>query len=94
VPRGASDLDVNLALSGLPVVAHLSDPSGEPVANDLNQHPGSTGDTKVTDSGLQIVHANPVPGVYQLTLELLNPVQGDVVLPQPFSGVVAPGGVV
>jgi len=92
VPRGASDLDVNLALSGLPVVAHLSDPSGEPVANDLNQHPGSTGDTKVTDSGLQIVHADPVPGVYQLTLELLNPVQGDVVLPQPFSGVVALDG--
>jgi hypothetical protein len=89
VPSGAHDLDVNLNLSGKAAVAHLSDPSGEPVANDLNQRP--SGDATVTDSGLQIVHANPVPGVYQLTLELLNPVSGDT-LPLPYSGVVALDG--
>jgi len=89
VPAGARDLDVNLDLSGKAVVAHLSDPSGEPVANDLNQH--LSGAATVTDSGLQIVHANPVPGVYQLTLELLNPVSGDA-LPLPFSGSVALNG--
>jgi hypothetical protein len=89
VPSGARDLDVNLNLSGKAAVAHLSDPSGEPVANDLNQRP--SGDATVTDSGLQIVHANPVPGVWQLTIELLNPVSGDT-LPLPFSGVVGLDG--
>jgi hypothetical protein len=88
VPRGATDLDVNISVPGQSpngIVAHLSDPSGEPVANDLNQRPSGNG--VVTDNGLQIVHANPVPGVWQLTVELMNPV-GGALLPQPFSGSV------
>jgi hypothetical protein len=92
VPRGASDLDVNLTVPGASpngIVAHLSDPSGEPVANDLNQRP--SGAATVTDNGLQIVHANPVPGVWQLTVELMNPV-GGAPLPQPFSGSVTLNG--
>jgi hypothetical protein len=92
VPSGAADLDVNLAVTGTPpnaVMAHLSDPSGEPVANDLNQHP--SGNATVTDSGLQIVHANPVSGVYRLTLELTNPISG-ATLPQQFTGSVILNG--
>lgn len=39
---GATDLDVNHSVPGASangIAAHLSDPSGEPVANDLNQRP-------------------------------------------------------
>ncbi len=89
VPAGARDLDVSLAQSGTPanpVVAHLSDPSGEPIDTTLNQRQDSSG--TVVDNGLQIEHANPVPGVWQLTVELENPVAG-AALPQHFSGVVA-----
>lgn len=89
VPSGARDLTVDLRLSGLPansVVAHLSDPTGEPIATDRNERP--VGDASVTDTGLQVVHAEPITGRWQLTLELLNPVAG-AALPQTFTGAVS-----
>jgi len=88
VPAGAKDLDVNLALSGTPpnqVIAHLSDPSGEPVATDTSYQPSGTA-TKAYP-GLQVVHSRPVAGRYQLTVELLNPVSG-APLPQTYRGSV------
>jgi len=88
VPAGAKDLDVNLALSGTPpnqVIAHLFDPSGEPVATDTSYQPSGTA-TKAYP-GLQVVHARPVAGRYQLTVELLNPVSG-APLPQTYRGSV------
>jgi hypothetical protein len=90
VPRGAKDFDVTVKTTGtpsLPIVAHLSDPNGEATATDLNQRPGS-GSSVVTDRGVQIIHANPVPGRWQLTLELANPVAG-AALPQTFTGTAA-----
>ena len=85
VPGGARDLTVDVGLSGTPanaVVAHLVDPTGEPVATDRNERPVGTG--SVTDTGVQVVHARPVAGRWQLTLELLNPVTG-AALPQTFT---------
>ncbi len=83
VPAGAKDLDVDASVSGTPsnhIIAHLSGPTGEPV---------STGRNILTDgssySGLQLVHANPQPGRYQLTLELENQSSG-AALPQTFTG--------
>jgi hypothetical protein len=93
VPRGAKDFDVTVTTTGtpaLPIVAHLSDPNGEPTATDLNQRPGSGGSV-VTDRGVQIIHANPVPGRWRLTVELMNPVQG-AALPQTFTGTAALNG--
>jgi hypothetical protein len=90
VPPGAKDLDVTVKTSGtpaLPIIAHLSDPNGEPTATDPNQRPQSDG-TVVTDSGVQIVHAHPVAGRWQLTVELENPVAG-AALPQTFTGTAA-----
>jgi hypothetical protein len=87
VPRGAKDFDVTVQTTGtpaLPIIAHLSDPNGEPTATDLNQRP-QAGGTVVTDRGVQIVHTDPVPGRWQLTLELENPVAG-AALPQTFTG--------
>jgi hypothetical protein len=74
VPAHAPSLTIALALAGLPanqVIAHLSDPSGEPISTVMNQHP--SGASIVIDAGLQIVHAQPRAGVWQLTLELANP---------------------
>lgn len=74
VPKGADAINMTLALAGAPlneVTAHLSDPTGEPVSTVVNQHPSGT--ATVTDPGLQIIHANPMPGRWQLTLELVNP---------------------
>ncbi len=94
VPAGARDLDVTLTLGGTPaseVVAHLSDPSGEPVDTVLNTDPTTYDPTQpapVTSNGLQIEHANPVAGVWQLTVELANPVAG-AALPQAYHGTVA-----
>ena len=88
VPAGAKDLDVNLALSGVPanqVIAHLSDPSGEPVSTDTSYQPA--GKTTKAYPGLQIVHSRPVAGRYQLTVELINPVSG-APLPQSYRGSV------
>jgi hypothetical protein len=89
VPQGARDLDVTVTLSGTPanpIVAHLSDPNGEPLNTISNQR--TSGSTTVTDRGVQIQHANPMPGIWQLTLELLNPVSG-ATLPQAYRGTVA-----
>ncbi len=94
VPAGARDLDVNLRLTGTPaneIVAHLSDPSGEPVDTLLNTDPTTYDPSKpnpVISNGLQIIHANPAAGVWQLTLELANPVAG-AALPQAYRGSVA-----
>jgi hypothetical protein len=74
VPSGAAALNLKLDLAGAPVnsvVAHLSDPAGEPVATVLNQHAG--GPDTVLDPGIQIIHAKPRPGRWRLTLELVNP---------------------
>ncbi|MCW2539362.1 MAG: Serine protease, in family [Frankiales bacterium] len=74
VPAHAPSLNIALSLAGVPanqVVAHLADPSGEPISTVLNQRP--TGTSTTTDPGLQIVHANPRAGIWQLTLELANP---------------------
>jgi hypothetical protein len=74
VPKGADAINMTLALAGAPlneVTAHLSDPTGEPVSTVVNQH--QSGSDTVTDAGLQIVHINPMPGRWQLTLELVNP---------------------
>jgi hypothetical protein len=90
VPRGARDFDVTITTTGspaLPIVAHLSDPNGEPTATDLNQRPESGGSV-VTDRGVQLIHANPVPGRWRLTVELANPVAG-AALPQTFTGTAA-----
>ena len=92
VPAGAKDLTVDLALSGTPanqVIAHLSDPSGEPVSTDTSYLPSPTGSTAY--SGLEQVHARPVPGRYQLTVELLNPISG-AALPQSYRGTVRLNG--
>lgn len=83
VPAGAKDLDVNATIAGVPanqIIAHLSDPSGEPVSTGRNDLPDGS-----SYSGLQLVHANPVPGRYELTLELQNQSSG-AALPQTFSG--------
>ncbi len=88
VPAGARDLDVNVGVSGVPanqLVAHLSDPSGEPVSTGRNDLPATSRSPATTYNGLQLVHADPVPGRYQLTLEL--PVQASgAALPQTFDG--------
>ena len=89
VPQGARDLDVTVTLSGTPanpIVAHLSDPTGEPLNTTSNQR--TSGSTTVTDRGVQIQHAKPMAGIWQLTLELLNPVSG-ATLPQAYHGMVA-----
>lgn len=87
VPAGARDLDVNVAISGKPynqIEAHLTDPTGEPVAFGTNFVPGSAGST-TSYRGLQLVHANPRPGRWQMTLELYNQSSG-AALPQSFTG--------
>ncbi len=89
VPPGARDLDVTIAVTGTPanpIVAHLSDPSGEPINTTGNQR--ASGDETISDPGVQIQHANPKAGVWQLTLELENPVSG-ARLPQTYRGTVA-----
>ena len=89
VPAGARDLDVDLGFSGTPpnsVIAHLSDPHGEPIATDGNTRALSA-TTTTTDTGIQVIHAAPQAGVWQLTVELVNPVSG-AALPQTFTGVV------
>jgi Subtilase family len=93
VPSGAKDLDVTVTTTGtpsLPIVAHLVDPRGEATATDLNQRP-QPDNSIVTDPGVQIVHANPQPGRWQLTLELANPVAG-AALPQTFTGTASLNG--
>ncbi|WP_375486105.1 S8 family serine peptidase [uncultured Jatrophihabitans sp.] len=89
VPSGARDLDVNVAVSGVPsnqIIAHLSDPSGEPVSTGRNDLPPTgTATTGRSYGGLQLVHANPRPGRYQLTLELQNQSSG-AALPLTFRG--------
>jgi hypothetical protein len=90
VPRGAKDFDVTVKTTGtppLPMIVHLTDPTGEPTATDLNQRVASDGSI-VTDRGVQIIHANPAPGRWQLTIELQTPVEG-AALPQTFTGVAA-----
>ncbi len=93
VPGGARDLDVNVGISGVPsnqIIAHLTDPSGEPVVtgrNDLPGKPDAKGNATPGQSytGLQMVHAKPVAGRWQLTLELANQSSG-AALPQRFEG--------
>lgn len=94
VPSGARDLDVNVAITGVPynqIIAHLSDPSGEPVSTGRNDLPGSATAAGPSYSGLQLVHANPRPGRYQLTLELQNQSSG-AALPLKFGGSFALNG--
>ena len=95
VPAGAKDLDVNVAITGVPsnqIIAHLSDPSGEPVSTGRNDLPATDTAAGASYSGLQLVHANPRPGRYQLTLELQNQSSG-AALPQRFNGSFSLNGV-
>jgi hypothetical protein len=88
VPAGARDLDVNVRISGVPsnqMIAHLSDPTGEPVVTGRNDLPGISPAPGQSYTGLQLVHANPVAGRWQLTLELANQSAG-AALPQRFAG--------
>lgn len=88
VPSGARDLDVNVAVGGTPsnqIIAHLSDPSGEPVSTGRNDVPATASTAGRSYGGLQLVHAQPVAGRYQLTLELPNQSSG-AALPQVFRG--------
>ncbi|WP_096304475.1 S8 family serine peptidase [Jatrophihabitans sp. GAS493] len=84
VPRGAAGLDFRITLPGATaneVVAHLSDPSGEPLSTVLNETPDG-----VIGTGIEVTRANPTAGIWQLTLELVNPVLGTR-LPEDYSGV-------
>ncbi|HEY0238479.1 MAG TPA: S8 family serine peptidase [Friedmanniella sp.] len=88
VPAGARDLAVDVAITGVPsnqIIAHLSDPTGEPVSTGRNDLPGTGTTPGQSYSGLQLVHARPLPGRYQLTLELQNSSSG-AALPQRFTG--------
>ena len=88
VPAHARDLDVDVSIAGVPynqIIAHLSDPTGEPVSTGRNDLPGTGTAAGQSYSGLQLVHAKPRAGRYQLTLELQNQSSG-AALPQQFKG--------
>ena len=94
VPSGARDLDVNVAMTGAPynqIEAHLTDPTGEPVAFGTNFVP-ATGGGVTSYKGLQLAHAKPRPGRWQMTLEFYNQSSG-AALPQPFTGSFALNGI-
>ncbi len=94
VPSGARDLEANVAISGKPynqIEAHLTDPTGEPVAFGTNFVAGSGGAT-TSYSGLQLAHAKPRAGLWQMTLEFYNQSSG-AALPQSFRGSFVLNGV-
>jgi len=77
VPSGKSDINVGVSvgLSHAPntddltgfVIATLAAPNGQVYGYDSN----------FNDGNIQIYHQNPIPGTWVLTIEALNPVQGD-----------------
>ncbi|SDJ05197.1 Serine protease, subtilisin family [Frankineae bacterium MT45] len=86
VPRGAAGLDFKIKVAGATpneVVAHLSDPSGEPLSTVVNAAADGT-----TGTGIEATRANPTPGIWELTLELVNPVLGTQ-LPENYSGIAS-----
>jgi hypothetical protein len=93
VPAGQPDLAVSVRLSGTPanpVSAYLVTPDGEPLIQASNQRADADGNV-TTGGGVELIHAHPAAGQWQLIVVLENPVSGDP-LPQTFSGLIRFGG--
>ncbi len=89
VPAGKRDLDVSLQLAKDPgdlVDGILVDPNGETAGVSSNNVPTGDGNYK-QGKGMQLFHANPIPGRWKLIVVVQNPVSGKDIS-QRFTGTV------
>jgi hypothetical protein len=90
VPAGVKDLDVKANLGDVrdEVVAFLTDPEGNTVANSSNDTLNSAGNARVRTGEVDVYKDNPQRGDWTLALDWTTPVSG-LELSEPFTGHVS-----
>ena len=88
VPSGQRDIDVGVELTDPlhAVVAYLTDPEGNTVANSSNLTFDSSGQNVIATDAVNLYKDNPEAGRWTLALDWLPPVANSVGLAEPFTG--------